>query len=251
MKGYESLRGRERAVVIGLSLIVALDVIAVISSAAELSLLGRIEQGDVVSDAEIDANDTRQAAIGGIWFLLFIVNAVFFIRWMRAAFRNTDVLSPGLRRHGHGWAIGGWFVPFLNLVRPKQIVIDIWRAGAGRSDVSPLVHVWWALWIISNILGQVAARRAFAAEEMDELKQTSVLYMVADGTDGIAALLAILVVRRITRLQEDRAAAIAGAAPPELPGHASPAPAWSPPEPGGSVVPPGWAGAPERPAWPG
>jgi hypothetical protein len=249
VKGYESLRGRERAVVIGLCLIVALDVIAVISSAAELSLLGRIERGDVVSDAEIDANDTRQAAIGGIWFLLLLITAVFFIRWLRAAFRNTDVLAPGLRRHGHGWAIGGWFVPFLNLVRPKQIVDDTWRAD--RSRVSPLLHVWWALWIVSNVAGQIAARRSFAAEEMDELKQTSVLYMIADATDGIAALLAILVVRRITRLQEERAAAIAGAPPPEIPGDGEPPAAWNPPEPRGSVAPPGWAGAPERPASPG
>ena len=116
---YEPLRGRERALVIGLTAVVLLDVLAVLSSVGELSLLGRIERGEPVTNGEVDGNDTRQGVIGLVQFVFLVTLAVLFIRWLRRAFRNTDVLWPGVRRHGHGWATGAWFVPFLNLWRPK------------------------------------------------------------------------------------------------------------------------------------
>ena len=56
-----------------------------------------------------------------------------FIRWLSRAYKNLDVAAPGFRRYGHGWAIGSWFVPFLNLWRPKEIINDIHRGGSGRT----------------------------------------------------------------------------------------------------------------------
>ncbi len=49
-----------------------------------------------------------------------------------------DAVAPTERRYGHGWAIGGWFVPILNFWRPMQVVNDVWRAGGWpRSSVLP------------------------------------------------------------------------------------------------------------------
>ena len=65
---------------------------------------------------------------------------IVFIRWLRAAYRNLDLLAPGVRRYGHGSAIGAWFVPFLNLLAPeadherrlaRQRHTDGLRAAAG------------------------------------------------------------------------------------------------------------------------
>jgi hypothetical protein len=57
------------------------------------------------------------------------VLGVLFIRWTRQGYRNADIVAPGVRRFGHGWAIGAWFTPFLAVWRPKQIVNDIYAAG--------------------------------------------------------------------------------------------------------------------------
>ncbi len=78
------------------------DLVAVFSSFSELNLIDRLDAGAFVSDAEIDRNDTRQASMGLLQLALYIAGAIVFIRWLRAAYRNADVLAPGLRRYGHG-----------------------------------------------------------------------------------------------------------------------------------------------------
>jgi hypothetical protein len=96
--GYESMRGRERAVVVALLLLIVVDVVAVGFSIAELRLVDRLIAGEPVSDSEIDASDARATTIGAIQTVLLIAVAVFFIRWLRLAYRNADVVAPGLRR---------------------------------------------------------------------------------------------------------------------------------------------------------
>ena len=172
----------------------------------------------------------RQGAVGLVQAALLVAAAVMFIRWLRLCYRNTDVIAPGLRRYGHGWAIGAWFVPFLNLWRPKQIVNDIWRAGEPSgsphaAELPVLLNLWWAGWIVANVLGQIAGRLAFSQETLDELRTVDALYIASDAFDAIVAVLAILVVRRITRRLEDRGAlaedAPAGWAPPQAPAQSS------------------------------
>jgi hypothetical protein len=226
--------------------LIVVDLLAVGSSALELNLLDRVEAGEALTDAELENNDNRQAAVGVLQFALLVACAVVFIRWLRAAYRNTDVIVPGLRRYGHGWAIGAWFVPFLNLWRPKQIVNDTWRAG-GNHDLSPLLTIWWAGWLIDNALGQIAGRRGLEDETIEELRTTDALYIVSDALDAVVAVIALVVVKRISARLDGKAAELPPAGHPPLP-------AWSddpnaatstpPPAPAGG----GWsAAAPERP----
>ena len=232
------MRGRERLVVAVLFAVIALDVGAVASSFAELSLLDRIDAGEPISDAEADDNDLRQGAVGLVQTVLLLAAAVLFIRWLRLAYRNTDVIAPGLRRYGHGWAIGAWFVPFLNLWRPKQIVNDTWRAGAPSgspydAELPLLLNLWWAGWIVSSVLSQIAGRLAFSQDTLEELRTVDALYIASDAADALVAVLALLVVRRISRRLDERGAvaedAPAGWAPPLAPAPSSGP--WSPQAP--------------------
>ena len=239
-EGDESMRGRERAVVVALLTLVVVDLVAVVFSVVELAMLDRLIAGEPVSDSEIDASNTRASSIGVIQTVLLIAAGVFFIRWLRLAYRNADVVAPGVRRYKHGWAIGAWFVPFLNIWRPKQIVNDVWRAGDPSSApyAGPLpawLNLWWAAWLLTNVLGQVAGRLSLRQDTNEELRTVDYWYIASDATDAVAALLAILVVRRISARLEERGAS----APP-------PPTAWQPPAaPAG--VGSGWSpDAPER-----
>jgi hypothetical protein len=236
------MRGRERAVVAALLTLIAVDVVAIVFTVLELAMLDRLIGGEPVSDSEVDASNARARAIGVIQTVLLIAIAVFFIRWLRLGYRNADVLAPGLRRYGHGWAIGAWFVPFLNLWRPKQIVNDVWRAGdsTGAPYATPLpswLNLWWAVWLLDNLLAQVAGRLALRQDTNEELRTVDYWYIVSDATDVVAALLAILVVRRITARLDERAAAVP---PPAAPSE------WLPPATAATGS--GWSpDAPERP----
>jgi hypothetical protein len=77
--------------------------------------------------------------------------------WTRRLYGNLRALGAQDLRFGEGWALGGWFVPFLNLVRPKQIVDDIWRASDpvrrpeeawDQRPLSNLLHWWWFFWVV-------------------------------------------------------------------------------------------------------
>jgi hypothetical protein len=208
----DALRSRARWAQIALVVVALVDVVAIASGAAEYRLLGT----DYTIE-EADANDQRQAAVGIIQFLLLIVTAILFIRWFKRAYENVDALGRE-RRYGTGWAIGAWFVPILNLWRPKQIANDIWRASNERADdegVSPLLTLWWAAFLVANWIYYAAARVSFSAETVDEFRRAAVVYMVADGLDLVAAVLAIWVVRTITARQAADRAALSGLAQPE------------------------------------
>jgi hypothetical protein len=194
--------------------------------------------------------------MGLLQLALYIIAAIVFIRWLRAAYRNADVVAPGVRRYGHGWAIGAWFVPILNFWRPKQIVNDVWRAGAENpNDDRPpiLLLAWWLSWVASTFLSRAAGRTAVEQDTIDELRTADFLFIVSDGWDAIVAIMAIAVVRATTRRLDRKAAAETPPSepPPSEPPPSEPPPSEEQPLAATSVAPPSdpWSpAAPERPS---
>lgn len=213
--------GAARWVAILLVLIVVLDAVAALSDLAEIRLLDRIIAGELVSEDEADASDTRQAAIGLVQFVAYVVTAIVFIRWFRRAYRNLAPLGAERPRYASWWTIGGWFIPIWSAFRPKQVLNDIWRGSDPKlaprndawqgGDVPALFLFWWVLFVVSTTADQVAFRLAFAGDSPEELRNGSVAYLVTDATDAVLAALAIVVVWMTTRRQEERAAAVVDA----------------------------------------
>jgi hypothetical protein len=215
-ESYIPLRGRAQVVTVVFSITAVICAVAVFSDALEWRLMDRIIAGEEVTDAEATANDNRQGTIGLVQLVLVIAAAVVFIRWMHAAYRNIYLVAPGERRYSPGWAIGSWFVPIMNLFRPKQMVNDIWRAG-GRdaADAQPggLLLGWWLLWVLSSFIVNFAARSYRRADNAEEIKTGTILYLVSDAMSVVCAILAIVIVRKGT----DRLDAKAAAVPPPPP----------------------------------
>jgi hypothetical protein len=215
-ESYIPLRGRAQAVTVVFVITAVVCAVAVFSDALEWRLMDRIIAGEEVTDAEATANDDRQGTIGLVQLVLIIAAAVVFIRWMHAAYRNIYLVAPGERRYSPGWAIGSWFVPIMNLFRPKQMVNDIWRAG-GRdaADAQPgaLLLGWWLLWVLSSFIVNFAARSYMRADTAEEIKTGTILYLVSDAMSVVCAILAIVIVRKGT----DRLDAKAAAVPPPPP----------------------------------
>src|SRR4051794_35991390 len=154
--GYESLGGRLRALKIVFALMAVTALVACVFDYLELGLMDRLIAGEDVSDATLSADDTRQGIIGTLQFAVYIACIVVFLRWLHRAYKNLDAVAPEQRRYGTGWAIGGWFVPFLNLWRPKEILNDIWRSGG--TVPPPWLAWWWAAFLITGWVGNFALR---------------------------------------------------------------------------------------------
>lgn len=113
-----------------------------------------------------------------------------------------------------GWSIGAWFISIFSLWGPKKIANDIWRAsdpdlpaqvGAGWQGgpiPSLLFGSWWGLWVLSN----------FGSATFDEPKTDALVTLAPFLITVPAALLCAVVVARITRRQEQRAARVASMA---------------------------------------
>lgn len=216
VQGYVSLGRRASWAMWVLAAAVVLDAIAVGSDLSEWRLLERVEAGEAVSEQTLDANDSRQARIGLAQTGLFAVGGLFFILWFHRAYKNIAGLGAKDVRYGAGWAIGAWFVPVLNLFRPKQIANDIWRASDPDAPADPglewkgrpvpaFITGWWAAFVFSGMLYCVAGSRSADAETIADLQVANWAYVGADVLSVSAGVLALLVVRRTTSRQEARA----------------------------------------------
>lgn len=147
---------------------------------------------------------------------VFAVAVVLFLVWFRAAYGLAKRRTPDLGTHGVGWSIGAWFVPFLNLVRPKKMMDDLWvmaesdarhRAGERAYPIAPpLVAWWWGAWLVGSVVGQYASALWLL-----------VVALVAEVMGGI---LVIWLIRQITahqRSASDGANSVYGKAPSHAP----------------------------------
>lgn len=125
---YRPLAPRARWARIALVTMIVADVLAVLSGVREYVLLERLET-DLVTAEELEASDRRQQVVALAQFAVFIFAAIFFIRWLHRAYANIVPLGAQYPRYSTGTAIWSWFVPILNLWRPKQVINDVWRAS--------------------------------------------------------------------------------------------------------------------------
>lgn len=220
MSSYKPVHGLALlvTVLLGLNALSALGTIG--SSMMQLQLLERIASGDYVQ-SELDANDTREQALGLLTMGLYLVTAIAFVAWFKRAYDNLAAFGQ-TPAHGTGWAIGGWFVPILSLFRPFQIAREIWNKSdpdAREDDVAlettpPILGLWWGAWILGNVIGQISFRLTMGANTPGDFQASTLANLAVDVVTLVSAPLAILVVRGITARQEKLAARLAGMGAP-------------------------------------
>lgn len=211
---FVSAHTRARWVVGLLGVTMLLDMIAVASGLAEYELLGRAMSGGVVTEAEAVANDARQALIGLVQVLLYIATVVLYCLWLYRAYQNLPALGARALRFSPGWAVGYFFIPILNRFCPYQAVKETWKASDPavldaaawkQAGGSAVFSWWWAFWLITGWLGMLSFRLVLSAgENLERLRAATAVTLFADGTEVLAALFALLVVRSIDRRQEEK-----------------------------------------------
>jgi Domain of unknown function (DUF4328) len=216
---YRPIERRARWTLAFLALGVAVDAVALWSGIVERSLLDKAAAGELVDASDANASDRRQAIVGGTQGIVFLITVVLFLAWFYRCYANIEALGAQWPRYGKGWAVGGWFVPILNVWRPKQIANDIWRAsdpslpadvGTGwrGAHVPAFLLVWWLAYQVASSLYNGAFRFNIRASEPSEYLSGNAIYLAADTAGLVSGLLAALVVYRMTRRQTARAAAI-------------------------------------------
>lgn len=190
--------------------VLALDLVSFASSFLQYDLLRAIAGGERVAPAVAAANDTRQSIVGILHFIAFAASAVFFLRWFNAAYHVLLQKVSTLSR-SEGWAIGSWFVLFLNLALPYQMMREMHThardslLAGGNSEGAALktqiLGWWWALWLVSNIFGQISVQYALDARTLDQLITGTAISMAASLIAIPLALVTIRMIKNYARIE--------------------------------------------------
>ncbi|MFD8809629.1 DUF4328 domain-containing protein [Streptomyces sp. NPDC059597] len=190
--------GLGRATVTLLALVGVADLFAVCADALQLDSAGKGRPSDLA--------DLATGLTGGAQVFATIAAMVVYLCWLYRVRVNAEVFDQSGQSLKRGWAIGAWFCPIVNLWFPRRIVLDIWNTSApqGRPAGHRLIDLWWALWLVSLVADQATARFDGGADAVWEAR----VMLFADLVDIPAAVLAVLVVLRLTRMQHQKALAV-------------------------------------------
>lgn len=191
--GYRSLLGA--ATTARMLLVLAVGAAVVTAAAYAVAV--------VVDEVTIDAGSTtveiadltRWATVALL--VVTVATGIAFVRWAVRAYRNLPALGITERRYWTIWLVVGWVIPGANLLVPKLLVDDLWRASSPNLPVDPgdswqrrpvasLVNRWWCSFLLSPalvVLAVVAARGGI--EDFDR--------RVAIGAVCVAAATAVVV----------------------------------------------------------
>ncbi|MEV0266244.1 DUF4328 domain-containing protein [Streptomyces sp. NPDC050617] len=276
--GVDLRRGLATAVTALLAVTIVVLVLRIVAAAGQYGIISDALDGGRASKSDLDGADDFFRIMLLIGTLTQLATAVVWAVWFRRTRLNAEVFAPGGHRYGSGWAAGSWFTPVVNLWFPKQIANDIWRASSPAGPYGPrgVLNAWWVLWIVGNVFGSGATMQYLVARgrmvdadtavfdvrgRVDAFQTALASSIVACLVLLAAAILAILFVRRLTAMQEQRAMAgpqgggpmYAGAMPgmpygnpgypaPGQGGYGYPGPPQSPPPPAPQAGPYGQQG---------
>jgi hypothetical protein len=228
-KPFRPGRGRAAATVVLLVASIALNLLAALLTFAEIvnGAASRSTSGD-----EVSVFDFLNLGVGLLHILVFVATVVAFCMWLHRAYSNLTALGnpKSALKHSPAWAVGSFFVPFINLVIPFRAVKEVWAKSdpavgtdyyvASQEASAPLVMtLWWAFWLISNFVNNASVRLRFGTDSAGELLVAAYLDMFGSLLTIAAAAFAISVVKEINNRQEERSKHVnyVGQAPPPPP----------------------------------
>jgi Domain of unknown function (DUF4328) len=189
------------------SLLWANVVVACLALAVDLGELVRVQLGQLTPD-QLASNDPMQGIVGLLQAGLGLVTGLVFLRWVYRAYKNIQGFGAEGLRFSPGWAVGYYFVPFLSLIRPAQVMSEIWRVSQDpqnwmRRRGSWLVGTWWALFLLYSVATQVSLELALDGSTSDQWWLAAIFAILGDLFSVPLSILALHLVTEIYRRQKN------------------------------------------------
>ena len=208
--GFKSLKSLTQWIKYVLYAQVIIAILSVIFGFLEYQLLSAFQDGvygslkDAFADGEVTLGLLQGTGIASL--IAFMASAVLIIKWIYRANYNAHQLGAQDMNYTPAWSVGYYFIPVFNLWKPYQAMKEIWKASKNPLDwrlskTSPILPVWWALWLTSNILNQSIFRLSAEAVELSELMNLNMLSQVSNVLDIPLALVTLAVINGIYRMQ--------------------------------------------------
>ena len=170
---YKSLEILTNFLIILLSAEILFGIINIYADANDISYVrANIESGGVLyyDNASFESLVTSVSQM--LYGLILIIAFIFYLIWVRRAYRNLHSLQIKPTEFSSGWAIGSYFVPILNLFRPYRMMREIWfgsqpilseensyelESHLGLSSTG-FLQLWWAAFLINGFVSNISFR---------------------------------------------------------------------------------------------
>ena len=180
------------------------NVFCLISDSMQMNLL----RSGSFSQAQAESNDARQKIMGFLHLGVFVLTSISFLKWKYRANLNCHVFCAQGMKFSPSWSIGYYFIPILCFFRPYQAMKELWKVSKNPSNwqnetASPLLGLWWALWLIGCFLEQASFRTAISANTISSLQASTGGSIISGIINIPLCIIAVLIVSGIYAKQEN------------------------------------------------
>jgi uncharacterized protein DUF4328 len=202
MESYRSARGLAIAAVILVALQVALDALTGVGCALTMALPDGAAWLSLIA--------TGIASI--LSALLYIGALVVFMCWVYRSVANLNALGS-LNFMKPSSAVWGFFIPFVNMVRPHQVMATVWSEsqpavlnefGYALRRRTTVVTSWWALVVISTVFSRIVMRVVDEPATLAGLRRLAAWGMVESALWTVTGVLFIFMVWLTQRRQDEQ-----------------------------------------------
>jgi len=179
---------RAKAAIMLIWIVLGVEMISLFSDYLQYKLLQDAVSGGYLSADRAQLNDFRQMMVGILYLVVYLFSVITFIKWFRRAYANLHLRVKILNKT-EGWAAGSWFVPIVNLYQPVQIMSELYNETdellvkkkiiPERKLATNYIALWWILWILSSLIGNLVFQLSKNAETIDGLINSTITSMIS------------------------------------------------------------------------
>lgn len=203
---YKSAHKLAKITIILLTVGIVFDILDIVSRATEIIFFPDIWMKEELSDSET-VFSLMAVGAGLLYFLNFAATIILFLMWLFQSYKNLYAFGINGLRSSPAWAVGCWFIPFLNLIVPLKTVNEVYHASDPDNlnkqfyqseNSTTFIHgLWWAVWLIGSFLGNAVIRGSIQAETESHIKMVNKVGIISSFMFIIAAFLLMKIIKKI------------------------------------------------------
>jgi len=203
---YHFLRDPSRLTKFLQQLLFVSILVACIALVDDLAEYVQVRTGKATPDQVVD-NDPVQGIVGLLQSGLGLVTGITFLKWVYRAYKNIQGFGAEDLRYSPSWAVAYYFMPILGLIRPVQVMNEIWRASEDPRDWrhrpgSWLIGSWWTLFLVYALITQISLQLAIQASNNDQWNFAAIMAILGDLFSIPLSIAALRLVTEVFRRQK-------------------------------------------------
>lgn len=216
---FKPLENLTKVLTILLSAAIFFSIIDIYATSNDISYLNNNSDKERVLYYEENYFYSLAILITNVVYLpIYLSSAVVCLIWIRRAYRNLLTLQQKPNEFSSGWAIGSYFVPLINYVRPYSIMKEIWFGSQPdynlpdesndeyykRLSSNTVLILWWTFFLIERHLSYFSFSLFRKADTVQKLLTVGWIELIATSMGIFVSLIMLYLVTTINNWQSEK-----------------------------------------------